>query len=101
MPPAAVTFHRLAAEEFRQARSLYARQSRRTALRFIQAMDAALQQIADGPERWPLYDDRHRWVKIKKFPYLLIYRPMGEDRLTVVAVAHTSRRPGYWRRRSV
>src|SRR4051812_12772924 len=101
MPSATVTFHRLAAQEFRQARSWYARRSRAAAHRFIQAMDAALEQLADDPERWPLYDDRHRWVKTKKFPYLLIYRRTGEDRLTVVAVAHTRRRPGYWKRRSV
>jgi toxin ParE1/3/4 len=101
MSPATVTFHRLAAQEFRQARSFYARRSRRAALRFIQAIDSALQQIADDPERWPLYGDRHRWVKTRKFPYLLFYRPTGKDQLTVVAVAHSSRRPGYWRRRLV
>ncbi len=101
MSPAKVTFHRLAAQEFRQARSSYARRSRRATLRFIQAIDTALQQIADDPERWPLYDDKHRWVKTKKFPYLLFYRPTGEDQLTVVAVAHARRRPGYWRKRLV
>src|SRR5947209_5457623 len=101
MPSATVTFHHLAAQEFRQARSWYARRSRSATLRFIQAVDTALRQVADDPERWPLYDDRHRWVKAKKFPYLLIYRRTGEDQLTVVAVAHTSRRPGYWKRRSV
>lgn len=99
MPPAAITFHRLAGEEFRQARFWYARRSRATALRFIQALDKALQQITVDPERCPLYDDRHRCFKIKKFPYLLIYRRTGQDELTLVAVAHTSRRPGYWRRR--
>ncbi len=99
MPSATVTFHRLAAQEFRQARSWYARRSRRAAFLFIDAVNAALEQIAADPDRWPLYDDRHRWVKARKFPYLLIYRRTGEDRVTVVTVAHASRRPGYWRRR--
>jgi hypothetical protein len=97
MAPATIGFHRLAAQEFRQARSMYARRSTPATLR----IDSALQQIAADPERWPLYDDRHRWVKTKKFPYLLIYRGTGRGRVTVVALAHTSRRPGYWRRRSV
>ena len=101
MPAAIVTFHRLAAQEYRVARSSYARQSQQAAARFVQAVGTALEQIAAHPERWPLYDDRHRWVKTKKFPYLLIYRRTGEDRLTVVAVAHSRRRPGYWRRRSL
>ena len=99
MVPATITFHRLAAEEFRQARSSYARQSGRATLQFIRAVDVAMQQIAADPERWPLYDGRHRWVKTKKFPYILLYRPTGQGRLTIVAVAHTSRRPGYWRGR--
>ena len=99
MPPVPVRVHRLAAQEFRKARSRYAGSSRTTALRFVQAENRVLEQVADDPERWPLYDDRHRWVKVRKFPYLLICRSMSKDELTVVAVAHTSRRPGYWRRR--
>lgn len=39
-----------------------------------------------GPTRsWPL----------KRFPYTLVYRVQGEL-LTVMAVAHQSREPGYW-----
>jgi toxin ParE1/3/4 len=39
-----------------------------------------------SPSRsWPL----------KRFPYTLVYRVQGEL-LTVVAVAHQSREPGYW-----
>jgi hypothetical protein len=30
---------------------------------------------------------------------LLIFRPRSPEVMIVVAVAHTSRRPGYWRRR--
>jgi plasmid stabilization system protein ParE len=101
MSLAVVTFHRLAAQEFRKARSWYGRRRRAAAVRFIQALDRALQQVAEAPESWPLYDERHRWVKIKKFPYLLIYRVVAEGRVTIVAVADARRRPGYWRKRSV
>ena len=100
MLPAVFHFHRLAAQEFRAARSWYAQRSRRTALRFVAAVDRPLSQITEAPERWPYYDwARHRWVKVKKFPYLLIYRVVTEDVLAVVAVAQAARRPGYWRRR--
>jgi toxin ParE1/3/4 len=101
MPPSSVTFHPLAAQEFRRARNSFAQRSRQATLRFVQAVDTALKQVANDPERWPLYDASHRWVKTKKFPYLLIFRSTGEGQVTVVAVAHTSRRPGYWRRRMV
>ncbi len=91
----------MAAQEFRLARSWYARRSRPAAERFTEAIGAALEGIAAEPDRWLLYDDRHRWVKARKYPFLLIYRQTAEDRVTVVAVAHASRRPGYWQRRGV
>ena len=42
-----------------------------------------------GVRTWPL----------KRFPYTLVYRVAGET-ITVIAVAHQSREPGYWERRS-
>jgi toxin ParE1/3/4 len=35
---------------------------------------------------------------IKRFPYQLIYR-VEADTITVYAVAHLKRKPGYWRDR--
>jgi plasmid stabilization system protein ParE len=40
----------------------------------------------------------HRQVLVDGFPYRVIYRERSDD-LYVVAVAHTSRRPGYWKHR--
>lgn len=40
------------------------------------------------PRRWPL----------RRFPFFVIYREFIAD-LEVVAVAHQSRKPGYWARR--
>jgi plasmid stabilization system protein ParE len=39
-----------------------------------------------------------RQLKVRGFPYIVIYRIRPDD-VYVVAVAHTSRRPGYWKRR--
>ena len=39
-----------------------------------------------------------RQVLIPRFQYLVVYR-VGPDLLQVVAIAHTRRRPGYWRDR--
>jgi len=35
---------------------------------------------------------------IKRFPYSLIHT-IADDEIRVLAVAHQSRRPGYWRQR--
>jgi toxin ParE1/3/4 len=39
-----------------------------------------------------------RRVPLRHFPFFLIYRDRG-DSLQIVALAHTSRKPGYWRSR--
>lgn len=39
-----------------------------------------------------------RQLAIRGFPYLVVYRTRPDDSY-VVAVAHTSRRPGYWKDR--
>jgi len=38
-------------------------------------------------------------VRVNRFPYLLIFGEQSPNVVMVVAVAHTSRRPGYWRHR--
>lgn len=40
----------------------------------------------------------HRQLRVTGFPYKVVYR-LRKDDIYVVAVAHTSRRPGYWKDR--
>lgn len=98
---ALVSFHRLAADEYRRARLWYAIRSRRAAYRFNSSVDKALERIAEQPECWPLYDDENRWVKLAKFPYVLIFRVRNPHVVVIIAVAHARRRKGYWRRRKI
>jgi plasmid stabilization system protein ParE len=44
-------------------------------------------------------DDRHQFCLLKRYPFQVIYRKESDDRLLVVAVAHASRRPDYWKNR--
>ena len=41
---------------------------------------------------------RVRRVPLRRFPFFIIYRER-EDDVQIVALAHTSRRPNYWRHR--
>jgi toxin ParE1/3/4 len=40
----------------------------------------------------------HRRLQINGFPYELVYRERTDD-LYIIAIAHTSRRPGFWKQR--
>jgi plasmid stabilization system protein ParE len=56
------------------------------------------QLIADAPERWPEIEPGLRRVLFKGFPFSVLYEVEG-DCVTIIAVAHQRRRPGYWRNR--
>lgn len=58
-------------------------------LRLIEAAPLAGSRWRDGPARvW----------RTRRFPYLVVYVERAE-RLIVIAIAHTKRRPGYWQDR--
>lgn len=59
--------------------------------------------IGETPWRFPVYEGRElrhecRRAMVKRFPYIVVYQIRGEDVL-VVAIAQTSRDPGYWEER--
>ena len=95
-----VDFHRLALKEYDEACQWYAERSPDTAGRFKEAVDAAIRRISEAPESLPQTSGPYRWVRVQRFRYILVFRPRKDDEMIVVAVAHTSRRPGYWRRRT-
>lgn len=65
---------------------------------FEWAVQRALQLLAFMPTLGtPSYRHVRLWP-LKRFPYTLVYRVRG-DVLSVVAVAHQSRAPDYWRGR--
>src|SRR5690349_10183506 len=96
---ATIDFHRLAIAEARTARRWYARISVPLATRFVAALDAAVRVVETNPNGFTPYLRGTRCVRLGRFPYLLVYIALTQDRLLAVAVAHTSRRPGYWRGR--
>jgi plasmid stabilization system protein ParE len=68
-------------------------------VRFSDAIQAVIDSIQFAPEAGARSrGGRARFKMAKKFPYAIYYveRP---DRITLVAVAHHSRREGYWVRR--
>lgn len=70
-------------------------------LRFLAAVFAAAKRIAVSPQLGTLWKSPHlaakeiRRLPLVTFPYLIVYQ-MREGRIVIVAVAHGSRRPGYW-----
>jgi plasmid stabilization system protein ParE len=98
MIPAEIDIHPAAVKEASKAYRWYLRRSAGAANRFQAALEAALEQIAHSPDRWPAYLHATRYRLLRRFPFIVVYRQLV-DRLQVLAVAHGRRRPGYWKRR--
>ena len=95
-----VVFHPEASAEYREAYIWYADHDSRVADRFEQEVGYAIHCIFQDPHRWPRYDETHRKLLLRRFPYLVIYRE-HENRIWIVAVAHGHRKPGYWEKREI
>lgn len=51
------------------------------------------------PELWHRIDANYRRKLFKRYPYSLVYRVVNEELILIIAVAHTSRHPDYWKTR--
>jgi plasmid stabilization system protein ParE len=70
------------------------------AARFLDEIDAVSSALARAPRSFPRLlglpiDLEVRRAFLRRFPYALVYYEMAGE-VRVLAVAHTSRRPGYW-----
>ena len=87
--------HRGATVDIEEARDSYARAGEDLATDLLAEIDAAIAGVSEAPQRWPPYRARTRRRLVKRFPFSVIYL----DRDDEIAVAHHSRRPGYWTKR--
>ena len=70
----------------------------RTAERFLEEIERTKRSISERPRAWMEIEPGVRHKVLNRFPFALIYEIEG-DEIRVFAVAHHSRRPGYWRGR--
>jgi plasmid stabilization system protein ParE len=98
VPNVRISFHPAAAAEVDAAVQWYAERSPVAARAFAAEVNACVERVADAPDRWPSYVHGTRRYLFPHFPFSLIYR-LRNGEIEIVAVAHHSRRPGYWRSR--
>jgi toxin ParE1/3/4 len=91
-------FHPEAFEEYLEAGYYYAAQQPGLDLRFIVCVEGTIELIVEQPNRWRAFDEDVRRCFTRVFPYAILYT-IEPDYLLIVAVAHCSREPGYWKHR--
>jgi plasmid stabilization system protein ParE len=96
-----VRFQSSAAREYQLARGYYSHIDPKLADRFRSAVDAVIARIMADPDSLPLTANGFRGIRLKRFSYVLFFKVLEAKSVAIYAVAHTSRRPGYWRRRRI
>lgn len=87
-----------AEEEFADAGAFY--ESERLGLgdEFFETIRAAVNLLEEIPETGSPIDSSFRSVVIRRFPYRIVYK-IADSEIIIIAVAHQSRHPEYWRDR--
>ncbi len=93
-----VRYHQGASADVKSAVAWYRKGSPKAAWDFIAELDRAAATIREGPDRWLLGRGNTRRFLLWRFPFSIIYSEQ-EGTIIIWAVAHGSRRPGYWARR--
>ena len=88
-------FHEAAREELAEAISYYEGKTAGLGTRLLDEVRAAARYIEERPSAAPVIDLGVRAKVLVRFPYSLMY-VIETHELFIVAVAHHSRRPGYW-----
>ena len=92
------SFHPEAEGEFVAAQVFYDDREFGLGEIFLDEVRETIGRIIEFPDSWPLYSHRTRRCLCNRFPYSVINRHTDAE-MTIYAVAHQSRKPGYWKDR--
>ena len=91
-------FHPAARVELHEAFDYYESKSAGKGSKLLDEVDAVTDRIVRYPLAAPEAGGGSRVIPVKDFEYQIIYKLKG-DLITIVAVMHKRRRPGYWKGR--
>jgi hypothetical protein len=70
-----------------------------TADRFVAAVEHTAELIAKDAEQFPIFELDVRWIRLRRYAFVLYVLILKPGTVYVIAKAHGRRRPAYWRRR--
>jgi len=91
-------FHPEARKEFLEATRWYRDRSPVAPVEFRATVKAAVREVVQAPQRHAKYLYGTQRFVMRRFPFSIVYLD-APDLITIVAVAHNKRKPGYWKDR--
>ena len=98
--PLPIRFDKEAEDEFEAAALYYEERYADLGIAFLNSVDDAVSRLREAPKRFSVppgvpAELGVRRILVSKIPYSLVYLELN-DEIRVLAVAHGSKRPGYW-----
>ena len=92
-----LSVRRSAERELIAAAAWYERQQEGLGREFLEELGRAFERIKESPLTYPPWqeDAPYRKFLLQRFPYAVFYVE-NDSQVSVVAVAHGRRKPGYW-----
>lgn len=94
-----IDYHPAIAAELEEIRNQYESCSLGLGIDFIDEFERQVFAIAAMPSRWMVVKGDIRRSLMKRFPYVILFRFIGEDSIRVTAVKHEKRHPAFGLRR--
>lgn len=96
-----ITIHSEAIAELDAAVAYYEAQQEGLGLVFLTAVEQAIGKIRQNPNSGsPYKTQRLRCFVMRRFPFLIFYAEL-EACIWIVAIAHSKRKPNYWKKRQM
>lgn len=94
-----VSFHPEVKREIKESFDWYQEQSLGLGHEFTQELKEAIDSVSSLPSAWTKMVQTHRRFVLSRFPYSIIYKIIENREISVVAIMHNHRKPGYWHER--
>jgi len=90
-----VKFRLKAENEMNDAKNYYNVQLDDLGMDFIDEVEKSIELIQKSPTRWAIIEGNiHKYI-LQRFPFTIYYIDEVEE-ILILAIAHQSRKPGYW-----
>jgi plasmid stabilization system protein ParE len=89
-----------AKDELKEAVGFYNSERAGLGFEFANEVRRTVHRIKNHPEAWTKLSDNSRRARCNRFPFGIIYS-FDSRCITILAVMHMKRKPGYWKGREI
>jgi plasmid stabilization system protein ParE len=95
-----VVYTRQAKDELKEAVEFYNSERAGLGFEFANEVRRTVQRVKEYPEAWTKLSENSRRARCRRFPFGIIYS-FDSRSITILAVMHMKRKPGYWKGREI